>query len=119
MIKRLGWRRFLRLFWGTFWRKYFPTAEQLKTDPRSPQRLNNDRSAGNMLLFAILMGIIFATAALLASIFMDGQAKLVFVVACDAMAVFFFSFLIGAMVSLIRGMERCADKFFDEMTRDD
>lgn len=119
MIKRLGWRGFLRLFWGTFQRKYFPTAEQLKTDLRSSSQLDRDQSDGQSMITSVLLGASFVGVPVVAlllrlgagSSFADLYLDLVVIFIC--FGVIFLAFPIGVAISLMIKMEKHADEFFD------
>lgn len=116
MIKRLGWRRFLRLFWGTFRRKYFPEEDEWVSDPRRLSDWNSDRADGVILAYAITIGVVMLSEAVtVMSLGNPGTTKNIVAAILAICGLVPLSIPVKKAVSMMIEMEKHADEFFSEL----
>ncbi len=118
LIKKLGIRRFLKLFWSTYKAKYCAVPEQSKVLPSG----RRDNGNGPYYFLGLVLGSIFTFEPILLYLFVlkDVQdANLSFMFASVFFGLIFLAVPIVPAISLLIKMKKNADVIIRELPEED
>lgn len=117
MIKRLGLKRFLRIFWAVFRTTYYPKSAELNSDPRSKEVLDCDYRTGRCFILALMLGSVFTfePPILILTHTINVSDNPLYVIVSIACGLFLLAIPIATAISMMINMERHSEEILQTL----